>query len=141
MEVKEEEWTNHIIDTMVMNIYITNNVVEFDHLEKTFKEKLEIGRGVLTLGGPLLIRLMNISLQTWILKCNHITPPDQIIWIIIISVKVWYKQNNNNPDYKYAEAKQVPLDTYRATTWSITKRNESKWIFPDSWVWWYGSTH
>ena len=72
---------------MAMKICITNNVVEFDPSEKTFKENLYIGGGVLTLGAPLLIPLMNVSFQPWMLQCNHRTTSNQLIWITTISIK------------------------------------------------------
>ena len=62
------ERTNQIIYIMVMNICISNTVVEADYSENTLKENFYIGEGVLTLGPPLLISLMNISIQTWILQ-------------------------------------------------------------------------
>ena len=65
MVLQEVERTNQIIYIMVMNIYIANNVVEFDPSASNFKENLYRGGGVLTLGSPLLIRLVNVSLQLW----------------------------------------------------------------------------
>ena len=69
-----------------MNICISNTVVEFYPSAKTFKEKLYRGGGVLTLGSPLLIRLIDVSLQPWLLQGNHRTPPDQLIRIRIIFI-------------------------------------------------------
>ena len=87
MPVQEVEETNEIIDITAMKICNTNNAVEFDPSAKTFKENNYKGGGVLTLGEPLLIRLLNVYLQTWILQFNHSTSSAQIIWIIIISIK------------------------------------------------------
>ena len=56
---------------------------------------------MLTLGTPLLIRLLNASLQPWLLQWNYRTLPAQLIWITIISIKSWYKPDNNNPDHKH----------------------------------------
>ena len=133
------EWTNHTIYIMVMKICISNTVVEFDPTSITFKENFYRGGGVLKLGAPLLICLQSVSLQPWLLKYNHRTPPDQPIRITIISIKGWYKQKNNNPNYKDAETKQGISDSYWETTWYITKCNKSKWHFYDSWEGWDGS--
>ena len=46
-----------------------------------------------------------------------------------------------NPDYKDADYKQGPSDSYQATTLSITKCNKSKWYFSDSLEYWNGSTY
>ena len=69
-----------------MNIYITNVVVEVDPSAKKFKENLYRREGVLTIGAPFLICLLNVSLQLWLLKGNHRTPPSQLRWITIISI-------------------------------------------------------
>ena len=129
MAVQEVEWTNQIIDIIVIKICIANTVVEFDPSANNFKENLYRGGGVLTLGAPLLIRLMNVSIHPCLLQCNHRTPSAQLICITTIYIKGWYKQNNNNPDYKDAEAKKGSSDSYRATTWLITKCNKIKWYF------------
>ena len=42
-KVQEVKWTNQIIYTMVMKIWIANTVVEFVHPAKNFNEKLYIG--------------------------------------------------------------------------------------------------
>ena len=130
MELQEVEWSNQIIDTTVMNIYIANNGVEFEPSANTFKENLyKGGGGVLTLGAPLLISLLSVSLHTWLLQCNQRTPPSKLIWRTKISIKSWHKQNNNNPDYKDADAKQGSTNSYQATSWPSIKCNESKWNF------------
>ena len=116
ISVQELDWTKQIIDTTVMRICITNTVVEVNPSLKTFKEKLYREGRVFKLGAPLLIRLLNVSLQTWLIQYNHRTPSAQLIRITIISMKVWYKQKNNNTDYKDVEAKQVSSDSYLATT-------------------------
>ena len=141
MELQEAELTNQIIYIMVMKICISNNVVEFDPSEKTLKENLYRGGVVLTLGYPLIIRLLNVYLQPWILKFNHITPSYQLTLITTISTNFWYKQTNNNPKYKDAEANNVSWDSYQATTWFITKFYKKGWRFADYWVCWDGSTY
>ena len=135
------EQTNKIIDIRQMNFCITDTAVEFDLSENTLKENLYIGGGILTLGETLLILLLNLYLQTWLLQCNRRTPSAQIIWITIISIKGWYKQNNSNPYYKDTDNNQGSSYSYWATTWSIAKCNESKWNFVESWGWWYGPTY
>ena len=52
------------------------------------KESLYIGGGVLTLGSPLLIRLLKVSLQTCLLQCNHRTPSAELRHITIISISI-----------------------------------------------------
>ena len=96
---------------------------------------------MLKIGLPLLIHVMNVSLQTKLLQYNHRTTSAQLIWITIISIKGWYKQKNNIFNYKDSEEKQGLWYSYRATTWSITKCNKIKWHFSDSWGWWDGSTY
>ena len=71
---------------MVMQIYISNNLFEFYHAEKTFKENIYRGAGVLTLGSPLVIRLQNVSLHPWLIQLNHRAPSDQLIWITKIYI-------------------------------------------------------
>ena len=135
------EWKKHIIYITVMKIWISNTMVDFYLSEKTFKEKLYKGGGVLTLGAPLLIRLQSVSLQPWLLQLDHRTPPAQLIWKTIIYIKVWHKQKNNNTNYNDVKTKQVLSDSYWATTWSITKCKKNKLHFSDSWEWCYSSTH
>ena len=141
MIVQELERTNHIINTKEMKIWVTNTAVEIDPSANTFKENLNRRRGVLSLGAPLLICLLNVSLQPWIIQYNNRTPSDQIIRITIISIKGWYKQNNNNPDYKDTKTKQGSSDSYRETTLSIAKCNKSEWNFAESWGRWHDSTY
>ena len=43
-----------------------------------------------------------------------------------------FNKNNFDTNYMDSEAKQGSSDSYKATTWSITKFNESKWHFADS---------
>ena len=114
-----------------MKTCVTNTAVEVDPPKnnKTFNENLYRGVGVLSLGAPFLISLLNVSLYLWLLQCNHITPSTQTIWIKIISIKVWYKPNNNITYYKDAETKQGSSDSYLASTWSIAKCNKIKWHF------------
>ena len=76
-----------MIDTTVMNICIANTMVEFDPSAKPFKENLYREGGILTIGAPLLILLLNVSLQHWLLQSNHKTASDQLIWITTISIK------------------------------------------------------
>ena len=38
-------------------------------------------------------------------------------------MKGWYKQNNNNPEFKDAEAKQGSPDRGQETTWYSNKCN------------------
>ena len=81
------KWSeNHRIDITVMKICITNNVVEFDPLEKTFKEKLYRGGGVLKLVAPLLIRLHSIasSFENDYIHVLH-DIPKRYIYIYLIS--------------------------------------------------------
>ena len=134
--LQQMEWTNQIIDIIVMKICISNTMIEFDPSEKRKR-----GGVVLTLVAPVLIRLLNVYFQPWLLQCNQRTIPDQLIWITIIHIKGWYKQNNNNLNCKDAEAKQGSSDSYRALTWSITKCNKSKWYFAHTWGWRYGSKY
>ena len=70
-----------------MKIFIENTVVEFDPSAKTFKENLYKGGGGLTIGAPFLIRLLDVSLQHWLIQFNHRTPAAQIILITTISIK------------------------------------------------------
>ena len=81
MTVQGVERTNQIIYIMLTKICISNTVVEFYPSASTFKKNFYRGGGVLTLGAPLLIRLLNVYLQTWLLQCNHIIPSDQFIWM------------------------------------------------------------
>ena len=57
-----------------MNICVTNTAVEVDPSAKTFKQNIYRQGGVLKLGGPLLIRFLNYSLQPWLLQYNHRIP-------------------------------------------------------------------
>ena len=43
---------------------------------------------MLTLGAPLLIQLIKVSLHTCLLQFNHRTPSAQLIWITIISISI-----------------------------------------------------
>ena len=72
-----------------MKICVTNTAVKVDPIKnnKTFNEKLYRVGEVLVLGTQLLIRLLNVSLQPWLLQFNHTTPSTQIIRITIISIK------------------------------------------------------
>ena len=58
-----------------------------------------------------------------------------------MSIKVWYKQYNNNPKCMDAKTCQGLLESYWATTWSIIKCKKSKLKFSDSCEWWYISTN
>ena len=71
-----------------MKICITNTVIEVDPSAKMFKENLYIGGGILTLGASLLISLLEVSLQTCLLQCNHRTPSAQLIWITIMYISI-----------------------------------------------------
>ena len=73
MTVQEVDQTNKIIDIRAMNICVINTAVEVEPSEKTFKENLYRGGGVLTLGAPLLIRLyecLSLALATSIQPQN-----------------------------------------------------------------------
>ena len=72
-----------------MSICIDNTVVEFGpSAKKTFNENLYRGGLVFTLRASLLVRLMNATLHTSLLKFNHITPSNKLIWLTITSIKI-----------------------------------------------------
>ena len=77
-----------------MKICIYNTVVKFGPSSKTFHENLYRGVILLTLEAPWLIRLLNFSLQSWLLQCNYKTPEVHLICTKMISTKGLYKQKN-----------------------------------------------
>ena len=95
MSVQEVEWKIYIIDIVVMKIFISNTVVGvYTSGGGAFKENLYRVGGLLTLGAPLLLHLLNVSLNPLLIQCNHRTPSAQLRWIKIIYIEGWYKQNN-----------------------------------------------
>ena len=90
MKVHEVEQKTQIIYIKEIKICVTNTAVKVEPTtkNKTFKENLCRGGGVLVLGAPVSMRFLNLSLHSWILQCNHRTPSTQIIWITVISISI-----------------------------------------------------
>ena len=97
---------------------------EWQNLTTTLTNNMH--RLILEYVGPVFL---NVGSSYITLQCNHITPSVQLICITTTSIKCWYKQNNNNPDYTDDNTKQGLSNSYWATTLPINKCKKRNDIF------------